>query len=234
MALHDMTTRASDSSGSPAKVKENEAKRETVLIADDHTSIRQMLAYIIPREGPYDVVAQVSNGVAAIEKVRELKPRLVVLDLCLPDLNGIEVVRRLRVEARDTRLLIYTGTSSNELVAEALHAKPHGFVHKEDTLQDLRDALRAVMSGISFVTKHANEMSEKSEGALAAELLTEREREVLTLLAKGLSTKQIADKLGTAVKTIETHRSNISQKLGLHDAVALTRFAIRHGLVSAE
>jgi two-component system, NarL family, response regulator LiaR len=227
-----MTSVAPESAVSAARGSSD--KRDTVLIADDHTSIRQMLAYMIPREGPYEVIGQVSTGLAAIEKVLELKPRLVVLDLLLPELNGIEVVRRLRNVARDTRLLIYTGTTSNELVAEALHAKPHGFVHKEDTLQDFRDALRAVMSGISFVTKHANEMSEKGEGALAANLLTERERDVLRLVAEGLSSKEIADRTGIAVKTVEAHRGNISQKLGLHDVVALTRFAIRHGLASLE
>jgi DNA-binding NarL/FixJ family response regulator len=216
------------------EAKRPSAKRATVLIADDHTSIRQMLAYMIPREGPYEVIGQVSTGLAAVEKVLELKPRLVVLDLLLPEMNGIEVVRRLRNVSRDTRLLIYSGTTSNELVAEALHAKPHGFVHKEDTLQDFRDALRAVMSGISFVTKHASEMCEKGEGALAADLLTERERDVLRLVAEGLSSKEIADRTGIAVKTVEAHRGNISQKLDLHDAVALTRFAIRHGLVSLE
>jgi len=209
-------------------------KRETVLIADDHVSIRQMLAYMIPKEGPYEVVAQVSNGLAAIEKVLELKPRLVVLDLLLPELNGIEVVRRLRNLSKETRLLIYSGTTSNELVAEALQARPHGFVHKEDTLQDFRDALRAVMSGISFVTKHANEMNERGQGTLAGDLLTERERAVLRLVAEGLSSKEIADRTGIAVKTVEAHRGNIAQKLGLHDVVALTRFAIRHGLASLE
>lgn len=204
------------------------------MIADDHTSIRQMLAYMIPREGPYEVIGQVSSGTAAIEKVLELKPKLVVLDLLLPGLNGIEVVRRLRNLSKDTRLLIYSGTTSDELVAEALLARPHGFVHKEDTLQDFRDALRAVMSGISFVTKHANEMSERAEGTLAGDLLTERERDVLRLVAEGLSSKEIADRTGISVKTVEAHRGNISQKLRLHDAVALTRFAIRHGLASLE
>lgn len=227
-----MTTVAPDTA--LARAPAGQEGRATVLIADDHTSIRQMLAYMIPREGPYEVIGQVSNGLAAIEKVLELKPRLVVLDLLLPEMNGIEVVRRLRQIARETRLLIYSGTSSNELVAEALRARPHGFVHKEDTLQDFRDALRAVMSGISFVTKHANEMSERCDGVLAGDLLTERERDVLRLVAEGHSSKEIADRTGISVKTVEAHRGNISNKLGLHDAVALTRFAIRHGFASLE
>src|SRR5687767_2683883 len=103
-----------------------------VLLVDDHTSIRQMLAFIIPREGPYEIVGQVSTGTEAIQCCRELQPRLVVLDLLLPEMSGVQVVRKIRKEHKDTKMLVYSGATSEDLIAEAMSARPHGFVHKED------------------------------------------------------------------------------------------------------
>ena len=207
----------------------------SVLLVDDHTSIRQMLAFLIPREGPYEIIGQVSSGAAAIEKCRELKPRLVVLDLLLPGVNGVEVVRQVRHDAGDTRFLIYTGTSSNELVAEVMRQGPDGFVHKEDTLQEFRSALKTVTSGGTFFTALVNEMFTKGKAETAgAEILSERERLVLRLLAEGHGNKQIADHTNLAVKTVEHYRAAIGQKLGIHDVASLTRFALRHGLVTLQ
>ena len=215
-----------------ARSAQNE-KKIPVLLVDDHTSIRQMLAFILPREGPYEIVGQVSTGTEAIEQCRALHPRLVVLDLLLPEMSGVEVVRQLRQEARDTRMLVYSGTNSDELIAEAMHARPHGFVHKEDTLQVFREALRAVTAGNSYFTEMATGCSERAARSRLS-ILTDRERTVLQLVAEGLSNKEIAERLSMAVKTVETHRSNISGKLDIHDVATLTRFAIRHGVVSAE
>src|SRR5262245_42664366 len=103
-----------------------------VLLVDDHTSIRQMLAFIIPREGPYEIVGQVSSGLEAIERIRELNPRIVVLDLLLPEMSGVQVVRKVRKENKETKMLVYSGATSEDLIAEAMSARPHGFVHKED------------------------------------------------------------------------------------------------------
>ena len=208
-------------------------ERIPVILVDDHTSIREMLAFILPREGPYDVVAAVSSGAEALEKCRILQPRLVVLDLLLPEVSGVEVVRRVRAELRDTRTLIYSGTTSEDLIAEAMSARPHGFVHKEDTLQVLREALSAVMAGRHYFTQIAAATTERaSPGSLR--ILTEREREVLQLVAKGFTNKAIADRLSMAVKTVETHRSNLCSKLNIHDIATLTRFAVRSGLVGME
>lgn len=219
-------------SGEPNEIIPKEEKIP-VLLVDDHTSIRQMLAFIIPREGPYEIVGQVSTGTEAIQSCRELKPRLVVLDLLLPEMSGVQVVRKIRKEHRDTKMLVYSGATSEDLIAEAMNAKPHGFVHKEDSLQVFREALRAVMAGRNYFTQVAADSNERS-GPSPVGCLTEREREVLQLVAKGLTTKEIADRLSTAVKTVETHRTNLSAKLKIHDVATLTRFAIRHGFVSAE
>jgi DNA-binding NarL/FixJ family response regulator len=205
----------------------------SVLLVDDHTSIRQMLAFVLRREGPYEIVGEVSSGVEAIERCRELQPRLVVLDLHLPELSGVQVVRHIRREWQNTRTLVYSGTTSEALIAEAMHERPHGFVHKEDSLQVFREALRAVIAGRNYFTQVAAETNERS-GASGVSALTERERVVLQLVAEGASTKQIADRLGMAVKTVETHRSNLCAKLDIHDVATLTRFAVRHGLVSVD
>jgi DNA-binding NarL/FixJ family response regulator len=204
-----------------------------VLLVDDHTSIRQMLACVLRLEGSYEIVGEVSSGTEAIERCRELQPRLVVLDLVLPGMSGVQLVRQIRRECENTKMLVYSGTNSEALIAEAMSERPHGFVHKEDTLQVFREALRAVTAGRNYFTQVAAETSERS-GASAASSLTERERVVLQLVATGRSTKEIADRLGMAVKTVETHRSNLCAKLDIHDVATLTRFAVRHGLVSVD
>lgn len=204
-----------------------------VLLADDHASIRQMLAFILPREGPYEIVGEVSSGADAIERCRELRPGLVVLDLHLPEVSGVQVVRQIRRESWEIRMLIYSGTTSQALIAEAMSERPHGFVHKEDTLQVFREALRAVSAGRSYFTQVAAETGDPTKQS-AVRMLTEREREVLRLVADGQTTKEIADILGMAAKTVETHRSNLCSKLDIHDIATLTRFAVRHGLVSSE
>jgi DNA-binding NarL/FixJ family response regulator len=208
-------------------------EKVSVLLVDDHTSIRQMLAFILRREGSYEIVGEVSTGTEAVERCRELQPRLVVLDLVLPEMSGVQVVRQIRRESQDTRMLVYSGTTSEALISEAMHERPHGFVHKEDTLQVFREAVRAVTAGRNYFTQMAAETSERS-GASAVSGLTERERLVLQLVASGNSTKAIADQLGMAVKTVETHRSNLCAKLDIHDVATLTRFAVRHGLVSVD
>jgi DNA-binding NarL/FixJ family response regulator len=130
-------------------------------------------------------------------------------------------------------MLVYSGTTSQALIAEAMHERPHGFVHKEDTLEVFREALRAVSAGRSYYTQVAVDTSDGTKQS-GVSLLTERERTVLQLVAEGKTTKEIADRLGMAPKTVETHRSNLCGKLDIHDVATLTRFAVRHGLVSSE
>jgi len=208
-------------------------ERIPVLLVDDHTSIRQMLAFMLPREGPYEIVGQVSTGPEAIEQCRVLHPKLVVLDLLLPEMSGVEVVRQLRQESRETRTLVYSGTSSSDLIAEAMSARPHGFVHKEDTLQVFREALRAVTAGGNYFTQMAAGTTERPNPSRLG-ILTDRERVVLQLVAEGKTNKEIAERLSMAVKTVETHRSNLCNKLDIHDIASLTRFAVRHGLVPVD
>jgi DNA-binding NarL/FixJ family response regulator len=205
-----------------------------VLLVDDHISIRQMLAFLIPREGAYEIVGQVSSGDEAVESCRELHPRLVVIDLLLPGKkSGLDVVRELRRSGEEVRTLVYSGTTSPGLIAEAMRAGPDGFVHKEDTLQAFREALHAVTAGEQYFTPVIVESVERA-GHTAVELLTDREREVLRLIAGGHSNKEMAERIGVAIKTIEYYRKNLQQKLKIHDVASLTRLAVKHGIVLAE
>lgn len=203
-----------------------------VLVADDHAAIRQMLGLLLPKEGAYEMVAEARTGFEALKLCRKMKPQLVVLDLMLPELNGVEVIRALRSEQRETRVLVFSGTRHRELILEALQARPHGFVHKQDTLQTFCEALQAVMRGCLYFTPFATGLLDAARGGETGwETLTGRERAVLQMVAEGMGNKEMADRLGIAAKTVEHHRATLIVKLGLHDVARLTLYALRMGLV---
>jgi DNA-binding NarL/FixJ family response regulator len=208
------------------------AERTSVMLVDDHTSIRQMLAFVLPREGPYDIVAQVSSGIDAMDVWRIVRPKVMVLDIMLPELSGIEIVRRLHQEGSQTRLLIYSGTNNKSLIAEAMAANPHGFVHKEDSLDTFRQAIKTVSSGGRFITASATTSAVPC--ANIRDILTDNEILVLQLIAEGHPQKAIAERMGVTVRTVEYHRRNLSNKLGIFDIAGLTKYAIRHGLISIQ
>ena len=203
-----------------------------VVVVDDHVSVRQMLAVVLDREGPYDVVGEAGTGFEALKVCRKLKPRLIILDLVLPELNGVEVLRTLRAEMRESRFMVYSGTLSRVLIVEALQARPHGFVHKSDALATFCEALRAVAGGCSYFTPFATKFMDQERGvSAAASLLTERERAVLQMVAEGRTNKEMAERLVLSAKTVEHHRAHVMEKLGVRDVAGLTRVAIRQGLV---
>jgi DNA-binding NarL/FixJ family response regulator len=181
------------------------------------------------------MVGQAGTGFEALKVCRRLKPQLVVLDLILPELNGVEVLRTLREEMRDIRCLIFSGAQHRSLTVEALQLRPHGFVHKTDGLPAFCEALRAVMSGCCYFTPFASRLmdDERQAGGIAAHL-TERERAILQMIAEGMSNKEMAARFSIAPKTVEHHRAQVMQKLGMHDVATLTRYAVRLGLVTAE
>ena len=203
------------------------------MLVDDHTSIRQMLAFLLPREGPYDIVAQASSGLEALQVCKSLRPRVIVLDIMLPELSGIEILRRLSAEYAQTRLLVYSGTNNVELIAEFMRFKPHGFVHNEDNLDTFKQALKTVSSGGRFITAIAMGVQDNLATDIKS-LLTDQEILVLQLTAEGHPQKIIAERIGVAVRTVEYYRYSIAQKLGITDIAGLTKYAIRHGLVSIQ
>jgi DNA-binding NarL/FixJ family response regulator len=159
----------------------------------------------------------------------------VVLDLLLPELNGVEVLRALRAEMRDSRFIVYSGTLNRSLIVEALQARPHGFVHKSDALPTFCEALRAVTGGCCYFTPFASKlMDAEFQSNTTASRLTDRERAILQMIAEGMSNKEMASRFSIAPKTVEHHRAQVMQKLNIHDVATLTRYAVRLGLVSAD
>jgi DNA-binding NarL/FixJ family response regulator len=206
-----------------------------VVLVDDYCSVRQMLALVLEREGGYAVVGEARTGFEALKVCARVRPRLVILDLALPELNGLEVLRHLWMDSREVRVLVYSGVENRELILETLRERPHGFVHKRDELLTLREALRTVTAGGSFLTPFATELLDAARGTGPVRpVLTVRERAVLQMVAEGMSNKAMADRLGIAAKTVEHHRATLMEKLDLHDVARLTRYAVRLGMVPGE
>lgn len=209
--------------------------KTNVVLVDDYCSVRQMVALLLEREGGYAVVGEARTGFEALKICAQVRPRLVILDLVLPELNGLEVLRRLWAQSREVRVLVYSGVESRELILETLRERPHGFVHKRDALATLREALRTVTAGGTFLTAFATELLDTARGVEPGRaVLTERERAVLQMVAEGMSNKEMADRMNLSAKTVEHHRAALMGKLDLHDVARLTRYAVRQGMVSVE
>ena len=209
--------------------------KKRIVIVDDHASVRDMLACILRREPAYEIVGEAGTGMKALEICASQQPDLMILDLVLPELSGTEVMRRLGLLHPLLRVLVYSGTFNHALVIEALRCKPHGFVEKSDTLDTLRQAISTVASGGSYFTQYAADFF-KSAHTVPCETcdLTAREREILQLVAEGQSNKDISRRLGVANKTVENHRAHLMGKLHIHDIASLTRYAVRHGIITVE
>jgi DNA-binding NarL/FixJ family response regulator len=212
----------------------------TILLADDHEVVRRGLKAFLNSHAGWSVIDEASDGREAIEKARKLRPEVVVLDITLPELTGLEVARRILAELPETRLVFFTMHNSEQMVYEALNTGAQGYVLKSDSSSDLVSAIKASSRRQIFVSsKLAPLMSpEFLKGGPKArvakvptEVLTPREREVLQLLAEGKNSKDAAAILGITLKTVETHRANLMAKLDLHSLSSLVRYAIRNKLV---
>lgn len=209
--------------------------KTSVMIADEHVSVRQMLAAVLKVDGRYEVVGEVGTGLDALRACRRLKPRMVILDLLLPEMSGVEVLRAIRTEARETRLLVYSRSNNREMILAALQARPHGFVRKSDSMETLHEALRAVAAGGSFLTPFATALLDTSVRAGKADsTLSPREASVLQMIGEGRSTKEMATLLALSEKTVDHYRSTLMRKLDVHSIARLTQVAIRRGLVSLD
>jgi DNA-binding NarL/FixJ family response regulator len=213
-----------------------------IVIADDHEVVRKGLRSLLESEPGFEVVAEASNGREAVEKALAAKPDVVVLDIGMPELNGLEATRRIVKQMSRTEVLILTVYESEEVIREVLRAGARGYVLKSDAGRLLLSAVESVAAHKPYFTSRVSELvlagylsgevrNESSEPAGAP--LTPREREVLQLLAEGRTNKEVAATLGIGLKTVETHRMNLMQKLGLHSVVDLVRYAIRNGIVAA-
>jgi len=212
-----------------------------VLLADDHVIVRQGLRALLEATG-YEVVGEASDGNEAVDIVEREEPAIVILDLSMPGLNGIEALRRIKERSRKTKVLVLSMHATSEYVRAALRAGANGYIVKGSGISDLNEALESVLSGERYLSPQVERAAllDLIEGPKnAVELdpvarLTPREREVLQLIAEGHSNRSIAEQLGLSIKTVDGHRTRIMNKLDLHDVAALTRFAMRHGFVSPD
>ncbi|MGB6307845.1 MAG: response regulator transcription factor [Steroidobacteraceae bacterium] len=212
-------------------------KSVRILIADDHELVRRGLAVELSQVPGWTVVAAVANGREAVSSAAALKPDIVVLDLTMPELNGLEATRRILSEEPSARILILTAHESEQLVREVLSAGAQGYVLKSDAGRVLVAALHALLDGRPFFTSNVARMV--LDGYLRSETrdpnsvptLSAREREIVQLLAEGNGNKDVARVLKISVKTAETHRSNIMRKMGFSSLAELVRYAIRNKII---
>jgi DNA-binding NarL/FixJ family response regulator len=208
-----------------------------ILIADDHEVVRRGIRALIEGHPGWQVCSEAQDGREAVERAKELKPDLILLDIGMPNLNGIEAARQILATSPATNILILTMHYSPQVVREILAVGARGFLLKSDAGRDLVSAVEAVQDHRTFFTSQVTEIvvdgylnpNQTAEPAQRSRL-TPREREVVQLLAEGKTTKEVAVALNLSVKTAETHRTNIMRKLDLHSVADLTLYALRKGI----
>jgi two-component system, NarL family, response regulator NreC len=210
-----------------------------ILLADDHAMLRDGVRMVLEAHGDFEVVGCADNGRAAVAMARELRPDIAVLDVAMPELNGLEATREIRECCPDTAIVILSMHEGEEYLREALRAGAAGYVLKRAAAQELVGAIHAVQRGESYLdpaltrTLISDYVRQVERGDETPDSLTDRELEVLTLVAEGMTNRQIALKLNISIKTVQTHRANLMDKLNLHDRTELVRYAIRRGLIEA-
>jgi DNA-binding NarL/FixJ family response regulator len=212
-----------------------------ILLTDDHAIIRQGLRSLLEKQPDIEVVAEAEDGRQAFELVRKLLPDIVVMDVSMPNLNGIEATRHIHREFPAVKVIALSMHSNRRFVGDMLKAGAAGYILKEGLFDELVQAIHAIENGDIYlsprvtgvvVDDYVNRLSRTGDSLLAT--LTSREREVLQLVAEGKSTKQIASDLHVSIKTIEANRRQIMDKLDIHSIAELTKYAIREGLTTLE
>ncbi|HET7207775.1 MAG TPA: response regulator transcription factor [Terriglobales bacterium] len=212
-----------------------------ILVADDHEIVRRGVCTLLASHPGWQVCGEARDGLQAVELARNLNPDVVVLDISMPGMNGLDAARAMLQQNADRKVLILTISDSDELVREALRTGIRGFVQKSDAGRDLVLAIEALEKSRTYFTPRVAELV--LDGYLGKDagsqhrlpsLLTEREREIVRLIAEGKSTREISANLGVSPKTTETHRSNIMRKLKLHSASELILYAIRNGILPVD
>ncbi len=211
-----------------------------VLIVDDHTLVRDGIRALLALVADINVVGEAANGREAVEKVKRLAPDVVLMDLAMPIMSGLEATRRIRKRFPGTKVLALTQYEDKEYIIPTIEAGARGFVSKTAAFSELASAIQAVYQGGSFLSPMAAAaVVEECQQKVAIEgekdpyqNLTDREREMLKLVAEGYTAKEIADMLVISLRTVETHKTNLMKKLNIHNKADLIRFAIRKGIIT--
>jgi DNA-binding NarL/FixJ family response regulator len=218
------------------------SEKVRIVIAEDHTILREGLRSLLSSSANFEIIGEAGDGREAIRQVKKYKPDLILTDLSMPRMNGMEAIKEIRRESPATKVLVLTVHRAEEYILATFRAGADGYLLKDSTHSELLMAVKKVLSGTHYISP---EISEKViEGYIEGkknlksrtlwETLTQREREILKLIAEGYRNKEIAEELYISVKTVEKHRANLMEKLDLHSIQALTAFAIERGLVSRE
>jgi two-component system response regulator NreC len=210
-----------------------------IILAEDHKIVRNGLRSLIEKEDDMEVVAEAEDGRTAVQLAVQLSPQVVLMDIAMPGLNGIEATRQIIAAAPQCKVIALSMHADKRYITEMLKAGASGYLLKDSAFEDLAGAIRTALKNKTFLSPAVSEIVigdyvqqlQKSNGS-AFSVLAAREREVLQLLAEGNSTAQIADRLHISVKTVETHRQHIMEKLNIRSVAELTKYAIREGLTS--
>lgn len=213
----------------------------SIVLADDHQVVREGLRRLLEGEPDFDVVGEAGGGVEAIQVVEALKPTVLILDMMMRDMNGIEVTRQVRKRVPQTQIVILSMHSNEAYVLEALRAGAGGYVLKESSSDDLAHAVRQVVEGRRYLSSPLSEraievytQSIERDTLDPYETLTDREREVLYMVAQGYTSSEIAERLYISQRTVETHRTNLMHKLDLRNHTHLIRYALQRGIIPSD
>ncbi len=210
-----------------------------VLLVEDHTLVREGIRSLLDSFKDVEVVGEAANGRDALRKTRQLAPEVVLMDISMPELNGMEATARLAKSCPDSKVLMLSMHNDEEYVAQSLRAGARGYLVKESATRELEHAIQVLARGEIYfsnsISVNAVErlMADNSSGSALAQL-TSRQREILQLIAEGCRTREIAERLSLSIKTVETHRTHLMERLGIWDVPGLVKFAIKAGLIQSD
>ncbi|MHB1125689.1 MAG: response regulator [Bacillota bacterium] len=217
----------------------SETGTTTVLVVDDHTLVREGIVSLLSRDPSIKVIGQAETGEEGVAKALHLKPDVVLMDISLPQMNGLEATAKIRTKDPEIKVLILSMYDNDEYVIQVLKYGASGYVLKKAMAQELINAIKTICSGETYLypsvaTKLVNQMLRTPEKSKLEKQdpLTERENEILSHVARGFTNKEIAELLDLSNRTVQTHRANIMKKLGIHSTVELVKYAIKKGLVN--
>jgi two-component system response regulator NreC len=218
------------------------SQKYRIVIAEDHTILREGLRSLLSSNPEFEIVGEAEDGREAIQCVKKYNPDLILTDLSMPRMNGIEAIQEIKRRNPKTRVLVLTVHKAEEYILSTLKAGADGYLLKDSTHAELVMAVKKVLSGKPYISSEVSEKviegylegKETLKSLTSFETLTFREREILKLIAEGFRSKEISEELCISVKTVEKHRANLMEKLNLHNVQALTMYAIGKGLVSKE